>query len=96
MSKKMFSVFDSKVGAYLPPMIMRSAGEALRAFGNACNDIGTDFYKFAEDYTLFEIGEWDELTCTINVYPSPRSLCKAIEISASHKAHYFAPLEKSA
>lgn len=87
---KLFSVFDSKVGAYLPPMTMRSAGEAVRAFGHACNNVESEFNKFAEDYILFELGTWDELTGTIIMHKTPFSLGKAIEVSFMHKEHYFA------
>lgn len=93
---KVFSVFDSKVGAYLPPMIMRSVGEALRAFGNACNHSESDFCKFAEDYTIFEIAEWDELTGTLLPHDSHISLGRAIELSSRHSQHYFVqPAKKS-
>ena len=38
MLMKMYSVYDSKVEAYLPPLFYKSKGEFLRAFGEACND----------------------------------------------------------
>lgn len=87
---KMFTVFDSKVGAYTNPILARSAGEAMRSFGAACCDVKHDFHRYAEDYTLFEIGEWDELTATIVTHITPLAICKAIELSNIHSAHYFA------
>jgi len=86
---KVYCIFDSKVGAYLNPLIMRSAGEAVRAFGQACNQADHDFYRYAEDYTLFEIGTWDEITGTFQAYDSHISLCRAIEVSRRHQEHYF-------
>lgn len=79
MILKMFSVFDSKVGAYLPPLFMRSNGEAIRAFSTAANSAEHDFCKFSADYTLFEIGAFHDDTCKVNMLPTPKSLGVAIE-----------------
>ncbi len=54
-----FSVFDSKVGAFLTPFFCKNRAVALRSFMSACQDVGSDFHRYAGDYTLFEIGEWD-------------------------------------
>jgi len=54
-----YSVFDSKVGAYLLPFFSKNRAVALRSFTAACTDEGSDFHRFAGDYTLFEIGEWE-------------------------------------
>lgn len=86
---KLFTVYDVKVGAYLPPMTMRSAGEALRSFGAACNSKEHDFFKYAEDYTLFELGEWDEINANIKMHHVPIPLSKAIEASSYHSENYF-------
>ncbi len=53
-----FSVFDSKVGAFLTPFFCRNRAVALRSFTSAAQDVGSDFNRYAGDYTLFEIGEW--------------------------------------
>jgi len=54
-----FSVFDSKVGAFLTPFFSRNRATALRSFTSAVQDSSTDFHRYAGDYTLFEIGEWE-------------------------------------
>ena len=87
---KLFSVFDSKVGAYTSPTVARSSAEAMRQFGVACNSADHQFFKWAEDFTLFELGEWDELTGTMLPYPTPLAICKAIECSGKHSEFYFA------
>lgn len=91
---KIFTVYDVKVGAYLNPMILRSAGEAMRAFGAACNQQDHDFHKYAEDYTLFELGEWNEADATITLHRVPLPLMKAIEASGLHSEAYFASRHK--
>ncbi len=53
-----FSVFDSKVGAFLTPFFSPNRATALRSFITACQDSKSDFHRYAGDYTLFELGEW--------------------------------------
>ncbi len=54
-----YSVFDSKVGAFLLPFFSRNRAVALRSFTTAVQDGSSDFHRYAGDYTLFEIGEWE-------------------------------------
>lgn len=91
---KIFSVYDVKVGAYMNPTLMRSSGEAIRAFSSACNSQDHDFYRYAEDYVLFELGEWDEVTASVNMHHVPLPLSKAIEASRLHSEYYYAPKVK--
>lgn len=57
---KVYTVYDSKAEMYLQPFFMRAKGEALRAFSDMCNDEKTQFGAHPEDYTLFEIGTYDD------------------------------------
>jgi len=79
MLLKMFSIFDSKVGAYLPPLFFRSNGEAVRAFAAAVADGSTNFCKYPEDYTLFELGAWEDADCSFHPLLTPHPLHKALE-----------------
>lgn len=80
MVLQIFSVFDSKVGAYLPPIFMRSRGEALRMFEAAVRDGNHDFAKFSSDYTLFHLGSFDDSTGLVETFNGAHvSLGKAIE-----------------
>ena len=58
---------------------MRSKGEAIRAFSNTVNSPESQFSKHPGDYTLFEIGEYDEETGTLIPHQSKISLGCAIE-----------------
>lgn len=77
--QKIYSVFDSKVGAYLQPMFFRSKGEAIRSFSTAVSDSAHDFNKYAEDFTLFELGEWDQEKGVLLPHPTALAVGKAIE-----------------
>lgn len=60
MMFRVFSVFDDKAKAFLPPFFLPEVGEAVRAFRSAINDsAGHEFSKYPADYTLFLIGQFD-------------------------------------
>ena len=59
--EKIVTVLDSKAEAYLKPLFFKSKGEAIRMFENEVNgNHDTMLSKHPEDFTLYEIGEWDE------------------------------------
>jgi hypothetical protein len=60
-----YSVYDSKAEAYLPPFFLPTKAAALRAFGDAALDPKHQFAAHPEDYTLFELGTYDETTGVI-------------------------------
>ena len=74
MILKVFGIFDSKVEAYLPPFMMKSKGEAIRALSNHLADPQHNFCKYAEDFTLFELGSWDDSNAKYDLLPTPHSI----------------------
>ena len=85
MKVKIFAIYDSKAEAYLQPFFMPARGQAIRAFTEAVNDKSTNFYKHAEDYTLFEIGEYDDATAGVTALNAKTSLGCAIEFRRDDK-----------
>jgi len=83
MILKIFSVYDSKVKAFNNPFFQRTTGEALRSFMDACQKMDGNFYKYAEDYTLFEIGAFDDATAKFELYETPQSLGLASQFKQS-------------
>ena len=65
MIHKIYSVYDSKAESYTPPFFQHQEAMALRTFGDCCNDEGHTFGKHPEDYTLFNLGIWDDSNGTI-------------------------------
>lgn len=55
-----FSIYDSKAEAYLPPFFTTTPALAMRSFQAAANTAEHDFHKYAADYTLFQIGHFDD------------------------------------
>lgn len=60
MKMNVYSVYDSKAEAYLPPFFMRADGEAVRAVSEAAKDRNHQFFAHAGDYTLFRIADFDD------------------------------------
>lgn len=76
---EIFSVYDSKAESYLQPIFAPNAAVAVRMFSNAVNQEGHDFGKFAQDYTLFHLGEWNEKEAKITMKRAPESLGNALQ-----------------
>lgn len=85
MVKKICVVYDSKAEAYLNPFFVRSSGEAIRGFGDEANSKSSDsqLSMHPEDYTLFELGTWDELSGVIELYETKKSLGIGIDFKRS-------------
>ncbi len=66
MEHRIFTVFDEKAKAYLPPFVLAEVGMALRIFGDCVNSKDHQFGKHPHDYTLFAIGCFDDSTGTIS------------------------------
>lgn len=61
MFHNVFSVYDNKAKAYLPPFIMHNDAMAVRVFGDCVNSEDHQFGKHPDDYTLFRIGVFDDV-----------------------------------
>lgn len=66
MKHNIFAVYDSKAEAYTTPFFDHAEGRAIRTFADCCNDPGHQFGKHPADYTLFQIGEYDDSLGTID------------------------------
>lgn len=78
MIYKVFTVYDSKALAYMQPFFSPSVGEAERLFKELCNDEKHNFNKYAEDFTLFYLGDFDNLKAQFLPLTAPISVCLAL------------------
>lgn len=62
---KIFTIYDEKAQAYLAPFHFQNIGEANRAMCDLLADDQHPFSRHAEDYTLYSIGEYDNLTAEL-------------------------------
>lgn len=76
---KVFAIFDSKVELFDKPNLCKSRGEAMRMFKDLVNESGNVINKHPEDFTLFELGEYDSEKGKLIAHPTPVSCGVAIE-----------------
>lgn len=96
MSLKMFTVYDSKADSFIQPFFSQSTGTAIREFSAACNKQDHQFSKYAGDYTLFELGEFNQDTAKFQLAQSPLNLGLAITFIEPAAGIGQAPAEVSA
>lgn len=77
MIHRIFTVHDNAIDAFLRPFFAITSGEAERIFTDTINDVSSPFNRHPADYTLFEVGTYDDATAII-VSDSPRSIGNAL------------------
>lgn len=87
MIKKLFSVYDSKSGVYSAPFMEHSNASGIRAFETGCKDKNTMMFSYPQDYTLFELGTFDDQTAKYELLATPKSLVMAQELVAKESEH---------
>lgn len=80
MVQKIFSIYDAKAEAYMPPFFMATKGQAIRAWVDSISDSNTQFHKHPEDFTLFEIGQYNDQDASILAYETKIPLGTALEL----------------
>jgi len=66
MNHLLFTVYDAKAEIYTPPFFVPTVGIATRAFKDCINSKDHQFGKHPADYSLFQLGEFDDNTATIS------------------------------
>lgn len=74
MKTKLLSVYDSKAEAYMQPFHAQSRGSAIRSFTDETNNPQSPFNRHPADYTLFELGDYDDATGTFELYDAKVNL----------------------
>lgn len=69
MMLKIFAVYDSQLGAFFTPFFMAHEALAKRAFRAIANDPASQICQHPQDFTLFELGEWNDATGEFGMYP---------------------------
>ncbi len=78
--QQIFAVFDKKAIAYAYPTFLNQKGQAIRSFENAVNDPQTQFNRNPEDFSLWHLGEFDDVTGVITPLPAPVHLEEALAL----------------
>lgn len=81
---QIFAVFDKKAVVYMSPFYFLQKGQAIRAFEDSVNDPQSAFYKHPEDYSLFELGTFDD-TSGIITSRNPNFIEEALSLKQIQK-----------
>lgn len=82
-----YSVYDSKVQLFAQPFFMRTKGEALRGWIDVANDPKTNICKYPEDYSLFELGEYEEESGSFKNHQAPVNMGMAAQYKKEQGAN---------
>lgn len=82
---KMFTVYDAKAEYWLRPFFSQARGSGVREFADSVNDPNSALFGHPEDFTLFEIGSFDERTGIVEAYSERVSLGGAAEFRLTEK-----------
>ena len=82
VSHSVCSIFDAKAEAFGTPIFVKANGLAIREFQKLVNGQDPNFSSFPEDFTLYQIGEFDEKSSEIRSFIPPRRLCNGVDVFA--------------
>jgi len=78
MIQKLFTIYDEKARAYLPPFFLGQEAQATRAFSDCVNSKDHQFGAHPTDYTLFSLGNFDDNNASFDTH-NPKTLGNGIE-----------------
>lgn len=67
----MYSVYDTKSQHFSPPFFQVNEIMATRAFARAANDPASDIHAFPDDFTLYQVGTFDDNNANIDACLPP-------------------------
>lgn len=79
MLLNMFAVYDAKANAFIQPFFLPNKAMAIRTFSECANNPKHQFCLHPSDFTLFELGTFDNETGLIETLPAHNPLGLAIE-----------------
>lgn len=86
MIVKIYSIFDSKAGAFLQPWFAVNNALAFRNCEKAMRNPQSGFADFPADFTLFAIADYDDITGNIKPYEAKENLGNMLQFLSSQDA----------
>jgi len=60
MNVNIYAVYDTKAEAFGAPFTLQADGIAVRSFIQACENPESEFNRYPNDFTLYQIGTYDD------------------------------------
>lgn len=81
MNTKIYAIWDKAVETYGQPLFCRTRQEAIRLFQMEVNRQDSMICKYPEDYSLYEVGDFDGSTGQITKeQPDPIHIATAVSL----------------
>lgn len=77
-----YVIFDAPAQIYNKPFYFLNDQIAERAMGDLINDASTDIANHPADFTLWNIGTYDDTTAQFESNDKPKLICRAHELAA--------------
>ena len=85
MDLLIYSVYDSKAEAFLPPFFLPREEMAIRTFSDAVNSNDHQFGRHPEDYNLFRLGTFDDSSGELRSEITPIVVAYALELRSKDR-----------
>lgn len=66
MDTKIYAIYDTQAKAHLQPFFAATDGIAIRSVQAALDDKNSNFAKYPQDFTLYNLGSFDDQTGIIS------------------------------
>lgn len=93
MQHKIFTVYDCKAEAYMQPFFSPTMGTAVRSISECVNDPQHIFGKYPADYTLFELGTFNDGKAVFTLLEGPKLIGVCLEFQNPQLPLADTPLE---
>jgi hypothetical protein len=74
VTQQIYCIHDACANAYLKLMFSPNQGLILRSLVDELSRPDSDFLRHPDDYTLFLMGEWDDVTGDIKPLTTPKKI----------------------
>lgn len=81
MKLKVYSIFDVKAGTYGTPFFSVNDAIARRSFEDLAKDSNSTVSRHPEDYSLYQIGEFDGISAMMVGVSAPVYISKAVDFT---------------
>lgn len=81
-----FAIRDVKVSSYGTPFFQKNAIEAQRGFQHIVNDKTTMIGMYPEDFELYYLGDYEEVTARFNMLEQPKFIVAGIQLAKKEEA----------
>lgn len=80
MEHKVYSIRDAKGEIFNFPFYKKTHGEAERDFTTLVNDPKSTVFNFPEDFDLYYLGSYDDVSGKLITLDTPQHIVKAVQL----------------